>query len=85
MDRRSTVRMNKERLKAALDSGFDEASGEAAKDDDGNWAAISEELGQIRAVADNLTTYDLNMNVGAKVAMAISSGIEDLVVTVPLS
>ena len=26
MDRRSTVRMNKERLKAALDNGFDEAS-----------------------------------------------------------
>ena len=66
MDRRSTVRMNKERLKAALDSGFDEASGEAAKDGDGNWTTISEELGQIQEVADDLDTYDLNMNVGGK-------------------
>ena len=78
MDRRSTVRMNKERLKAALDSGFDEASGEAAKDGDGNWTTISEELGQIQEVADDLDTYDLNMNVGGEVAMAISQGIEDL-------
>ena len=46
--------MNQERLKAALDSGFDEASGEAAKDDDGNWATISEEMGQIQEVADDL-------------------------------
>ena len=82
MDRRSTVRMNKERLKAALDNGFDEASGEAAKGDDGNWTTISEELGQIQEVADDLDTYDLNMNVGGEVAMAISQGIEDLDIAV---
>ena len=72
-ERRSTMRVNKERLKAAMEAA-DRAEAGAAKDDAaGVWAKLNDLLQQADKITDKIKTFDLNVPVAAGVATTIGT------------
>ena len=78
MDRRSTVRINAERLRASLRAGSAEPQPAPAE------AATEADLGMDRAVAglfgvaERLKTFDLNVAIGAEAAKEVGAAMADM-------
>ena len=78
-DRRSTVRINAERLraslKAGLDGGEEPAAADAAAAAD---KAMETAIAGLSGVSDKLRTFDLNVNIGVEVAREVGAAMADL-------
>ena len=58
-ERRSTVRVNKERLKAAMEAADRAEAGAASEDDHGVWTKLNSLLLQADEISDKIKTFDL--------------------------
>ena len=78
MDRRSTVRINAERLRASLKAGNAEpqpAPAEAAAEAD---QAMDRAIAGLTGVAEKLKTFDLNVTIGAEAAREVGAAMVDM-------
>ena len=72
-ERRSTVRVNKERLKAAMEAADRAEAGVASKDACGVWTKLNSLLLQADEISDKIKTFDLNVPIAAGVATTVGT------------
>ena len=78
-DRRSTVRINAERLRASLRAGLDGGEEPAAADAAATVdRAMDQAIAGLSGVSDKLKTFDLNVTIGAEVAKEVGGALADL-------
>ena len=77
-DRRSTVRINAERLRASLKAGLGEAEPAAADDTTEEDRAMDRAIAGLSGVGEKIKTFDLNVAIGAEVAKEVGAAMGNM-------
>ncbi len=77
-DRRSTVRINAERLRASLKAGLGEEEPAAADDTTDADRAMDRAIAGLSVVGEKLKTFDLNVAIGSEVAKEVGAAMGNM-------